>query len=139
MVIFVKETKPLWNEKAELMRKLDRTDNYSKDEAERNAEIQKDNTRIGEIESEIKKITARYIEQAADDLNEALNIEMKDYSVKDLKKILHNKYHSYKELAITSRELYGQLVEKKKEGVVIGKLFKKEAPKEKIEEEILRY
>lgn len=138
MVIICKDTEPLHEERRLLMIKLDKEANYSEDEVKRKIEMQQDETRLGEIELEIKKITTHYIENAINNIREQNIEEFKELTMPELRKMLLKKHKEYKELALSSRELYQQLIDKKKEGVEIYKTLNT-MDFEKLKEEVLKY
>lgn len=108
-MIKIPETKELFEEKTMLLIKLDKAENYS-DEAEK----EKDELRVGEIEKQIRSIVYSKIEQFKSDV--PVKHTQKVTDMKTARKILNKKYGDYKDLTTNARELVDDLVSKKKEG-----------------------
>ena len=108
MTITIPETKPLFDEKTQLLIKLSKSDNYQNEE-----EKEKDEARVGELEVQIMRIVQDKLKN--------LKVEVKNKvhkvtDMKDARKLLRKKYEDYRLITIRAREFVDELVEKKKEG-----------------------
>lgn len=107
-MVVVNETRELHEERANLMRKLDKESNYKNDE-----EREADEKRLGEIEIEIRQILQRVM--ANNKIAVAKQVQ-KVTDMKEAKKMLKEKYEKYRKVTIQAREFVDECVEKKKQG-----------------------
>lgn len=109
MTVKVPETKPLFEEKTELLKKLSKSSNYDSEE-----ERESDVVRVGELEMQIMGIVRQKLGGFKHDVPKKFVSKVND--MKDARKILNKKYQEYRSLTISARELVDNLVDKKKQG-----------------------
>ena len=110
-MIILTESQPLNEEKRELMIKLDSESNYKTEE-----EREKDLTRLGDIEKEIKQLVVNALKNTKPELDVTIQ---QVTSLKDASKMLSNKYKFYMDLTRDARDTVDQLVKVKDNGRAI--------------------
>ena len=134
MTVKVPETKPLFEEKTELLKKLSKSSNYESEE-----ERERDVIRVGELEMQIMSIVRQKLEGFKHDVPKKFVSKVND--MKDARKILNKKYQDYRMITIGARELVDELVEKKKEGrdLLARVVERKGKMDKKLVEDILKF
>ena len=134
MTVKVPETKPLFEEKTELLKKLSKSSNYESEE-----ERERDVIRVGELEMQIMGIVRQKLEGFKHDVPKKFVSKVND--MKDARKILNKKYQDYRMITIGARELVDELVEKKKEGrdLLARVVERKGKMDKKLVEDILKF
>lgn len=107
---------PLIEEQRELLKALESEKDSGK--------LQKISKRLGELEKEIRINTIEHLKNLT--IKNAKVIDApKEFDAKTLKKILRKKYDVYKDVALQCRQLYSEVVEKKKDIKKLDELLKK--------------